>query len=61
MLEYLRSLVLLALCASRLFAQNTDESATRLLRFPATNGTEITFSYAGQLYSVPAAASIPRP
>ncbi len=25
----------------------------RLLRFPATNGTEIVFSYAGDLYSVP--------
>ncbi|HUR59041.1 MAG TPA: hypothetical protein VM029_15105, partial [Opitutaceae bacterium] len=25
---------------------------TRLLRFPATNGTQIVFSYAGQLYTV---------
>ena len=27
----------------------------RLLRFPATNGKEIVFSYAGDLYKVPAA------
>ena len=26
----------------------------RLLRFPATNGNEIVFSYAGDLYKVPA-------
>lgn len=25
----------------------------RLLRFPATNGKEIVFSYAGDLYQVP--------
>ena len=25
----------------------------RLLRFPATNGSEVVFSYAGDLYSVP--------
>ena len=60
MLKYLRLPLLLAVCASRLFAQNTDESATRLLRFPATNGTEITFSYAGQLYSVPAVGGTAR-
>ncbi|HSH38561.1 MAG TPA: hypothetical protein VK993_07225, partial [Chthoniobacterales bacterium] len=29
----------------------TDE--TRLLRFPATNGQQIVFAYAGQLYTVP--------
>ena len=32
-------------------AHATDDA--RLLRFPATNGTEIVFSYAGDLYSVP--------
>ncbi len=32
----------------------TAEEA-RLLRFPATNGTEIVFSYAGDLYKVPVA------
>ena len=25
----------------------------RLLRFPATNGTEVVFSYAGDLWTVP--------
>lgn len=29
------------------------ENETRLLRFPATNGTDIVFSYAGDLYTVP--------
>ena len=29
----------------------SDEA--RLLRFPATNGTEIVFSYAGDLFTVP--------
>ncbi len=31
-----------------------DPSPTRLLRFPAINGEAIIFSYAGQLYTVPA-------
>ena len=48
-----RLLFTLALSASGLFAQNSaDSSQTRLLRFPATNGAEIVFSYAGQLYAV---------
>ena len=29
----------------------------RLLRFPATNGSEIVFSFAGDLYKVPASGS----
>jgi tricorn protease len=29
-----------------------DSTSTRLLRFPATNGKSIVFSYAGQLYTV---------
>ena len=33
---------------------SADPSPTRLLRFPATNGPSIVFSYAGQLYTVPA-------
>ena len=54
-----RLLAALALCAGSLFAQsNPDE--TRLLRFPATNGEVIVFSYAGQLYSVPTAGGIAR-
>ncbi|HET7534888.1 MAG TPA: S41 family peptidase, partial [Candidatus Didemnitutus sp.] len=47
------TLFALALSAGGLFAQNSaDPSQTRLLRFPATNGAEIVFSYAGQLYTV---------
>ena len=34
-------------------AQATQSAEARLLRFPATNGSEIVFSYAGDLYSVP--------
>jgi len=33
---------------------SADPSPTRLLRFPATDGQSIVFSYAGQLYTVPA-------
>ena len=48
-----RLLLALVLSAGALFAQNSaDSSPTRLLRFPATNGAEIVFSYAGQLYTV---------
>lgn len=46
-----RSLLALALTATALFAQTPPEQ-TRLLRFPATNGSQIVFSYAGQLYTV---------
>ena len=35
--------------------------AARLLRFPATNGNEIVFSYAGDLYKVPATGGGARP
>lgn len=59
MLKLFRTLPLLALCAGSLFAQPKDE-ATRLLRFPATNGSAITFSYAGQLYTVDAAGGTAR-
>jgi tricorn protease len=52
----MRNLVRLA-CAlgilASAFAQpNLDPNQTRLLRFPATNGSQIVFSYAGQLYTV---------
>ncbi|MBQ0123542.1 MAG: PD40 domain-containing protein [Bacteroidales bacterium] len=42
------ALSIIPLCAS---AAQVGEEA-RLLRFPATNGTEVVFSYAGDLYSV---------
>ncbi len=44
-------IIALALGAGGLFAQNSAEQ-TRLLRFPATNGSQIVFSYTGQLYTV---------
>jgi len=34
---------------------------TRLLRFPAIHGNQIVFTYAGDLYTVPAAGGIARP
>ena len=34
----------------------TDEA--RLLRFPATNGQEVVFSYAGDLYKAPLKLSL---
>ena len=53
--------VLLAAAAALLLcvAAYAGEEA-RLLRFPATNGTEITFTYAGDLWSVPATGGIAR-
>lgn len=33
-------------------SQNADGEA-RLLRFPSTNGREVVFSYAGDLFTVP--------
>ncbi len=40
---------LLVLCV----AAGADAGEARLLRFPATNGTDVVFSYAGDLYKVP--------
>ena len=55
MKKILTILSLAALCCatgvSMGAAPATDEA--RLLRFPATNGSEIVFSYAGDLYTVP--------
>lgn len=45
-------LSLLALVGVHSLLTAADEA--RLLRFPATNGSEIVFSYAGDLYKVPA-------
>ena len=45
------SALLGAFALSAYATETTDEA--RLLRFPATNGTEVVFSYAGDLYSVP--------
>ena len=45
-------LSLLALAGVPALMMAADDA--RLLRFPATNGNEIVFSYAGDLYKVPA-------
>ena len=37
-----------------------QETETRLMRFPATNGKQIVFSYAGQLYTVTPAGGVAR-
>lgn len=47
------SLALAAVLSSAALAQEPQEA--RLLRFPATNGREVVFSYAGDLWSVPMA------
>ncbi|HQK88079.1 MAG TPA: PDZ domain-containing protein, partial [Acidobacteriota bacterium] len=39
----------------------TAQENTRLLRFPAIHGDQIVFTYAGDLYTVPAAGGIARP
>ena len=51
MMNLSRTLAVLALTTASLLARPSVEQ-TRLLRFPATNGSQIVFSYAGQLYAV---------
>ncbi len=45
----------MALACGLLFAFTAKADEARLLRFPATNGTDIVFSYAGDLFSAPLA------
>ncbi|HTB80249.1 MAG TPA: PDZ domain-containing protein [Opitutaceae bacterium] len=53
MLKLARLALAFALSAIGLSAQTPAATEqTRLLRFPATNGSQIVFSYAGQLYTV---------
>lgn len=51
-----KSLIAIALAASTAISASASEvqDEARLLRFPATNGSEIAFSYGGDLYTVPA-------
>ena len=49
-------IMLLFFMVSLLFAQEE----TRLSRFPATNGEQIVFSYAGDLYAVPVSGGVAR-
>jgi tricorn protease len=53
MLKLIAPLAGLLLLAAPVLAQNAPSpDETRLLRFPATNGRQVVFSYADQLYSV---------
>jgi len=53
MLKLTLPLAGVALLAAPLFAQTAPSAdETRLLRFPATNGKQVVFSYADQLYTV---------
>jgi tricorn protease len=53
MLKFIAPIAGLALFASPLLAQTAPTpDETRLLRFPATNGKQVVFSYADQLYTV---------
>ncbi len=53
---YLTPLLAFLLSVSVATAESSSASTTtKLLRFPATNGEQIVFSYAGQLYTVPTA------
>ena len=46
----MKKLLFSILFAAAAFSAMADEA--RLLRFPATNGQEVVFSYAGDLYTV---------
>lgn len=49
----LAAAVLLWSASSVRAQENPQDGQARLLRFPATNGTDIVFSYAGDLYTAP--------
>ena len=51
MKRILLTVTLLAFMAGSAFGEPQEEA--RLLRFPATNSTEVAFSYAGDLWTVP--------
>lgn len=52
MRNLVRSWCVLAVIAGALGSSFAADDATRLLRFPATNGRDVVFSHAGQLYTV---------
>ena len=47
----MKKLILIAAIAAATLTAQADEG--RLLRFPGTNGREVAFSYAGDIYTVP--------
>src|SRR5947209_13814379 len=57
------SLAALLLCAGLTTAADAppgNQGEARLLRFPATHGDQVVFTYAGDLYTVPAAGGVAR-
>ncbi|HVU34994.1 MAG TPA: S41 family peptidase [Opitutaceae bacterium] len=52
MRNMVRLVCALAFITSALIPLRAADDLTRLLRFPTTNGSQIVFSYAGQLYTV---------
>ena len=52
------TILTLAAALSAGISARADEA--RLLRFPATNGTEVAFSYAGDLWTVPVQGGVAR-
>ena len=50
----MKRMILTALAAVAIPTWLMAADEARLMRFPATNGSEIVFSYAGDLYKVPA-------
>ena len=51
MKRIIATLTLLSALVGSAIAAPAEEA--RLLRFPATNGTDVVFSYAGDLWTVP--------
>src|SRR3989440_8103414 len=62
LISLLRSVLVLLLVAviGRLASAQSLPNTTRLLRFPTTNGQQIVFCYAGELYTVPKEGGIAR-
>ena len=54
------SFTILALAAALAAGVSARADEARLLRFPATNGTEVAFSYAGDLWTVPVQGGVAR-
>ncbi len=52
MFKFIAPIAGIALLASPLLSQTAPADETRLMRFPSTNGKQVVFSYADQLYTV---------
>ena len=55
-----RLITILALAAACSAGVSARADEARLLRFPATNGAEVAFSYAGDLWTVPVQGGVAR-